>query len=75
MRMRVALAGTLIVAVAVLGLFAARPRAAEEPYQLIKDIQIGGEGGWDYLNVDSAAKRLYSPLSMGRGKLDSPSYP
>ena len=59
MRMRVALAGTLVVAVAVLGLFAARPRAAEEPYQLIKDIQIGGEGGWDYLNVDSAAKRLY----------------
>ena len=53
MRMRVALTGML--AVAVLGLSAARPRAAEGPYQLIKDIQIGGEGGWDYLNVDSAA--------------------
>ena len=55
--MRVALAGVL--AVAILGILAARPRAAEGPYQLIKDIQIGGEGGWDYLNVDSAAKRLY----------------
>jgi YVTN family beta-propeller protein len=55
--MRVALTG--ILAVAVLGLSAAQPRAAEGPYQLIKEIQIGGEGGWDYLNVDSVAKRLY----------------
>ena len=55
--MRLALAGTL--AVAMLGLLAARPHAADGPYQLVKDIQIGGEGGWDYLNVDSAAKRLY----------------
>ncbi len=57
MRMRGVLAGTL--AVVALGLFAARPHAADGPYQLVKDIQIGGEGGWDYLNVDSAAKRLY----------------
>ena len=57
MRMRGALAGTL--AVVVLGLFAVRPHVADGPYQLVKDIQIGGEGGWDYLNVDSAAKRLY----------------
>jgi len=57
MRMRLALVGTL--AVAILGLLAARPHAADGPYQLVKDVQIGGEGGWDYLNVDSAAKRLY----------------
>jgi len=57
MRMNLALAGTL--ALAVVGLFSARTRAAEGPYQLVKDIQIGGEGGWDYLNVDSEAKRLY----------------
>ena len=57
MRMRVALAGTLTAA--ILGLFAARPHAADGPYQLVKDIPIGGEGGWDYLSVDSAAKRLY----------------
>jgi YVTN family beta-propeller protein len=36
-----------------------RPVAADGPYQFIKDIQIGGEGGWDYLNIDSGAKRLY----------------
>ena len=29
------------------------------PYQFIKEIQVGGEGGWDYLSVDAAARRLY----------------
>ena len=28
-------------------------------YHIIKKIQIGGEGGWDYLSVDSEARRLY----------------
>jgi len=32
-------------------------------YHLIKKIEIGGEGGWDYLIVDSDAKRLYVPRS------------
>lgn len=30
-----------------------------EQYQPIKSIPIGGEGGWDYLAVDAAARRLY----------------
>ena len=34
-------------------------QAQDGPYKLIKEIKIGGEGGWDYLSVDSAAKRLY----------------
>ena len=34
-------------------------RAAEAPYHLLKEIQIGGDGGWDYLSVDSNARRLY----------------
>lgn len=33
-------------------------RAADR-YQLIKEIPIGGEGGWDYVTVDPAAHRLY----------------
>jgi YVTN family beta-propeller protein len=37
--------------------------AAEQPYELITEIPIGGEGGWDILNVDSNAHRLY--LSHG----------
>jgi DNA-binding beta-propeller fold protein YncE len=28
-------------------------------YHLLKKIEIGGEGGWDYLTVDSSARRLY----------------
>ena len=32
---------------------------AEQPYQFITDIQIGGEGGWDILNIDAPAHRLY----------------
>ena len=32
---------------------------ADGPYHFIKEIPVGGEGGWDYLSVDSAAQRLY----------------
>jgi DNA-binding beta-propeller fold protein YncE len=32
---------------------------AGEPYHFLKQIPISGEGGWDYLSVDSAAHRLY----------------
>ena len=32
---------------------------ANEPYHFIKEIPIGGDGGWDALTVDSAAHRLY----------------
>jgi DNA-binding beta-propeller fold protein YncE len=28
-------------------------------YHLTGEIKLGGEGGWDYLTVDSAARRLY----------------
>src|SRR3954468_11552109 len=31
----------------------------EGPYHAGPVIQIGGEGGWDYLSIDSAAHRLY----------------
>ena len=32
---------------------------AADPYHLIKEIPIGGEGGWDYMTVDPAAHRPY----------------
>ena len=38
--------------------FLARGGAAE-PYRLLKEIPVDGEGGWDYLTVDSPAHRLY----------------
>ena len=32
---------------------------AAGPYRLLKEIPLGGEGGWDYLVVDPASQRLY----------------
>ena len=54
--MRVRLCLLVLLAVAV---WTPLPTAAEGPYRLIKDVPIGGDGGWDYLNVDTGAKRLY----------------
>ncbi len=35
--------------------FALTPR----PYSVVRRVKVGGEGGWDYLTVDPAARRLY----------------
>ena len=32
---------------------------ANDLYQSLPEIPIGGEGGWDILTIDSAASRLY----------------
>ncbi|HKQ05814.1 MAG TPA: YncE family protein [Blastocatellia bacterium] len=40
----------------------AQPLTDKKPpagYHLLKRIEVGGEGGWDYLTVDSDARRLY----------------
>src|SRR5262245_56808426 len=34
-------------------------RGAEPQYAKVGDIHIGGAGGFDYLTIDSAAKRLF----------------
>ena len=36
-----------------------RDSPAEQPYRRITEIRIGGDGGWDYLSEDAAARRLY----------------
>src|SRR5579862_3893815 len=34
--------------------------AASGPgYRVVTSYKVGGEGGWDYLTVDAAARRLY----------------
>jgi hypothetical protein len=33
--------------------------AADGPYRVVKEIKIGGPGGWDYISVDPAAHRVY----------------
>jgi DNA-binding beta-propeller fold protein YncE len=40
------------------GVLSVRTAVADGPYQFIKDVEIGGEGGWDYLTLDAAGKRL-----------------
>src|SRR5438132_5559386 len=34
-------------------------RAAEPAYHLLKTIKVGGDGSWDYVTMDSEARRLY----------------
>jgi YVTN family beta-propeller protein len=51
-----------IVGLAALVVLAFGVGPAAEPesgYQVLKSIKIGGEGGWDYLTVDSDTNRLY----------------
>lgn len=38
---------------------AANSFAADSGYHITKRLKVGGEGGWDYLTVDEAARRLY----------------
>ena len=40
-------------------LLGAHAYAANPAYHVISRFQLGGEGGWDYLTVDSEARRLY----------------
>jgi DNA-binding beta-propeller fold protein YncE len=52
--------------------------AASQPhakggYQLIKKIPIGGDGGWDYLYMDSGARKLYVSHSSHVVVLDADS--
>jgi DNA-binding beta-propeller fold protein YncE len=44
-------------ALAVLGALATC--RADGPYRFLKEIPIGGAGGWDYLRIDGDARRLY----------------
>src|SRR5436309_2344622 len=50
---------TLRLSIALFAFTLATTCRADGPYKLLKEIPVGGEGGWDYLSVDSAAHRLY----------------
>ncbi len=45
----------LLLAVSVLAL----PAASQATYKVLNKVTLGGEGGWDYLMVDSPARRIY----------------
>jgi len=42
-----------------ISLLATFSSAADPGYHVIKTYKLGGEGGWDYLNLDSSSRRLY----------------
>jgi YVTN family beta-propeller protein len=53
---------TCIVALSALVFLPLGTSRAAEPesgYQLLNTIKVGGAGGWDYLTVDAASRRLY----------------
>jgi YVTN family beta-propeller protein len=51
----------MVLVCLILGLLTSIPAVAspKDEYQVLKKIRLGGEGGWDYLTVDSSAHRLY----------------
>jgi YVTN family beta-propeller protein len=50
---------SLACSLGVLVLTVTAATAAEPEYKVLKKFPVAGEGGWDYLNVDAAARRLY----------------
>ncbi len=57
---------TFIIGFAVAICFAQQPSAAG-PYKVLKTVRAGGEGNWDYIYADVAARRLYIPRRGGAG--------
>jgi DNA-binding beta-propeller fold protein YncE len=56
------------------GALPANPPAQDSGYHLIKKVLLGGEGGWDYLTMDTAARRLYIGRSTHVMVLDADTY-
>ena len=66
----------LLLSGATLGLYLegqAKP-AGPSGYQVVKTVPIEGEGGWDYVGVDSAARRIYVSHATRVVVLDADSY-
>lgn len=78
-RIKVTLGAAPVSCVLILATLAAAPnlfRAAPAPaaYHLIKKVVLGGEGAWDYLICDSAARRLYISRGTHVMVVDADSY-
>jgi DNA-binding beta-propeller fold protein YncE len=50
----------VIAAAIILSMVCVSNSRADGPYHLLTEIPVGGEGGWDYLSIDAAGRRLYA---------------
>jgi hypothetical protein len=61
----------IVFATAVRAQSAKTPASDAGPYHVSQTFHVGGEGGWDYLTVDSDNKLLYVPRSSHTMVLDA----
>src|SRR5258708_26443582 len=69
--------GSLAVAIifsAVAFSRAAAPSPGASGYHVIKTVPVGGDGGWDYVYVDSDARRIYVSRGTHLLVLDADTY-
>lgn len=62
----VGVVGVVVSVVSARGVVAAPPAPGEEAkgsFRIVGTFPVGGEGGWDYVAIDPAARRLYVPRS------------
>jgi DNA-binding beta-propeller fold protein YncE len=76
MRKPIAFSITLAASIFLLAALFSKEVSAAGPsgYHLIKTIPVSGEGGWDYLNLDSEARRLYISRGTHVAVLDADTY-
>lgn len=53
---------------------AATPAPGASGYKVIKTVPVGGEGGWDYVYVDSDARRVYISRGTHTMVMDADTY-
>jgi DNA-binding beta-propeller fold protein YncE len=63
------------LAILIAGLLSkAATAAGPSGYHLVKTIPVGGDGGWDYLTLDSKARRLYISRGTHVAVMDADTY-
>ena len=63
-----------LVAGSIVALACAAAFAAAVNYQLLKKVSVPGAGGWDYISVDDAARRIYISHATQVEVLDADSF-
>lgn len=67
---RVSIWMVLAAAILILGTMGlSRSASSEGPYKILKTAKVGGDGGFDYISADVAARRLYIPRNGPMGQL------